>query len=65
MKEHFLSELLKKETQKKTKVTIYISPHLLKTIKHFCVDHELTLSEFFEKASTRYLEEFKNQQDKS
>ncbi|MEM5883070.1 MAG: hypothetical protein QXQ77_02415 [Candidatus Aenigmatarchaeota archaeon] len=64
MKEHFLSELVKKESQKKTKVTLYIPSDLLKSIKHFCVDNDLTLSEFFEKASAEFLDKFAELHDK-
>ncbi len=64
MKEHFLSELVKKESQKKTKVTLYIPSDLLKSIKHFCVDNDLTLSEFFEKASVDFLNKSTESQNK-
>lgn len=54
-KEHFLSDILKRESEKKVKITIYFPPDLVKRVKHACVDLEITLSDFIRIAVEEYL----------
>jgi len=54
-KEHFLSDILKRESERKVKITIYFPPDLVKRVKHACVDLDMTLSDFVRSAVEEYL----------
>lgn len=57
MKESYLDKLKEAEKFKKKALTLYINKDLIKKAKIFAINHDMKLSELFEKAVKKFMEE--------